>query len=114
MTPPVCRIFICTNTRKRPVSCGQRSDARKLARRLRRQLEAATTGQPVPVIESRCLGRCPDGPVLVTMPGRTWYTYRQPEDIDEIATRHILAGEPVNRLQIQNPQPSPPDPAAPA
>lgn len=106
MTPPVSRVFICTNTRNHPAACGRRADASEQARRLRAQLKAATPGQPVPVIEARCLGRCPDGPVLVTMPGRTWYTYTRPEDIDEIAARHILAGQPAHHLQIPEPRPA--------
>ncbi|MBT5547925.1 MAG: ferredoxin, partial [Gammaproteobacteria bacterium] len=51
--------------------------------------------------ESRCLGRCEDGPVAVVYPDNIWYQYIDEEDIDEILTSHLEGGKVVERLRIK-------------
>ena len=53
------------------------------------------------VSESRCLGRCENGPVAVVYPDNVWYQYIDEEDIDEIFESHMEADEIVNRLLIK-------------
>jgi (2Fe-2S) ferredoxin len=53
------------------------------------------------VSESRCLGRCEDGPVAVVYPDNVWYQYIDEEDIDEIITEHLLGDNIVDRLLIK-------------
>jgi len=52
------------------------------------------------VSESRCLGRCVHGPVVVVYPDNAWYQYIDQEDIDEIIDAHLLNGDTVDRLKI--------------
>ena len=102
MSDPVTRIFICTNQRAKPLSCGLRADTRGLAHRLRASLEkCGPTDRFVQVVESRCLGRCPHGPVMITMPDRTWYGYDSLLDLETIADEHVRDGRPVERLTIE-------------
>jgi (2Fe-2S) ferredoxin len=53
------------------------------------------------VSESRCLGRCEDGPVAVVYPDNVWYQYIDEDDIDEIITEHLVGGNTVDRLVIK-------------
>ena len=53
------------------------------------------------VSESRCLGRCENGPVLVVYPDNVWYQYIDEEDIDEILESHLEGGKIVDRLLIK-------------
>ena len=53
------------------------------------------------VSESRCLGRCENGPVVVVYPDNVWYQYIDEEDIDEILESHLEGGNIVDRLLIK-------------
>ena len=53
------------------------------------------------VSESRCLGRCEHGPVVVVYPDDVWYQYIDEEDVDEIIESHLISGKEVERLKIK-------------
>jgi len=53
------------------------------------------------VSESRCLGRCEHGPVVVVYPDDVWYQYIDEEDVDEIIESHLIGGKEVERLKIK-------------
>ena len=53
------------------------------------------------VSESRCLGRCEHGPVVVIYPEDVWYQYIDEEDVDEIIESHLIGGKEVERLKIK-------------
>ena len=53
------------------------------------------------VSESRCLGRCEHGPVVVVYPDDVWYQYVDEEDVDEIIESHLIGGKIVERLTIK-------------
>jgi (2Fe-2S) ferredoxin len=53
-----------------------------------------------------CLDRCELGAVMVVYPEGVWYTYATREDVDEIAEKHLLRGEIVERLRLSNDQKS--------
>jgi (2Fe-2S) ferredoxin len=53
------------------------------------------------ISESRCLGRCENGPVAVVYPDNVWYQYIDEDDIDEIITEHLVGGNVVGRLLIK-------------
>ncbi len=50
-----------------------------------------------------CLGACELGPVVVVYPDGVWYGGVKPEDVEEIVEKHIVGGQPVERLQITHP-----------
>lgn len=58
----------------------------------------------VRVNSAGCLDRCELGPTMVIYPENIWYTYRSREDIDEIIDRHLVGGEPVERLILTSDQ----------
>ena len=45
-----------------------------------------------------CLGPCDDGPNLVVYPEGVFYARVTPEDVDELVEKHLVGGEPVERL----------------
>ena len=97
-------IFFCTNVRgpdaDRP-SCGMCDSARMRAFAKARVKAAGAAGVGgVRVNTSGCMDRCEEGPVCVVYPEGTWYTYVDEEDVAEIVDRHLLGGEPVDRLKI--------------
>jgi (2Fe-2S) ferredoxin len=54
----------------------------------------------VRVNKAGCLDRCDEGPCIVVYPEAVWYTYVDEHDIDEIIDRHLIGGEPVERLRL--------------
>jgi (2Fe-2S) ferredoxin len=97
-------VFFCTNDRgadaERP-SCGRcGSEAmREHAKQRIKELGLSGPGQ-VRINSSGCLDRCEEGPVCVVYPEAVWYTYVDKLDINEIIERHLVGGEPVERLKI--------------
>lgn len=102
---PTPRIFVCNNKRERPLSCGLRTNARSLTDHLKNRLQQSESAADYEVIHSRCLGRCPQGPVLGIIPENAWYTYADENDIDEIVTEHLEQGRRVERLSLRRPAP---------
>ena len=93
-------IFVCTNERDKDHprgSCKRRGsedvrDAFKKAissRGLKTQVRANAAG---------CLDQCELGVAVVVYPEQVWYGGVTVGDVDEIVERHILGGEPVQRL----------------
>jgi len=48
-----------------------------------------------------CLDACAYGPTVVVYPEGVWYGRVRPEDVPEIVERHLLGGEPVERLRLR-------------
>lgn len=49
-----------------------------------------------------CLDQCEHGPCVVVYPEGVWYGGVQRSDVTEIIERHILGGQPVQRLLISD------------
>ena len=99
-------IFFCNNIRKNGKQCCSQKNAKEFYKYAKDKLRANNTlGKGFfGVSESRCLGRCEDGPVIVIYPDNIWYTYVDKEDIDEIIQTHIKNGKIVDRLKIPDPK----------
>jgi (2Fe-2S) ferredoxin len=107
-------VFVCENRRdpSDPRGCcaAKGSEAiraalkEELARRgLKRQIRANAAG---------CLDACAFGPTVVVYPEGVWYGGVRAEDVPEIVERHLIGGEPVERLRLRNLEGE--QPAAPA
>lgn len=95
-------VFVCTTERSPDHPHG--SCGRKGSDGLRKYLKvrAKELGlKDVRVNAAGCLGRCDLGPTLVIYPEGVWYTYRSPEDLDEILQVHLVEGGRVERLMLQ-------------
>ncbi len=95
-------IFVCANERPagaRPACAGHELVA---------ALQANVARHPdlwdqVAITPTGCLGPCFDGPTLVIYPEGVWYAGVQPGDAVEIVTRHLVGGQPIERLRYQWP-----------
>jgi (2Fe-2S) ferredoxin len=92
--------FVCENERPplgKP-SCRPRGAAEILT-----ALQEGVGAHPelwgrVAVTPSGCLGPCFEGPTVVVYPEAVWYVGVKKDDVAEIVERHMLGGEPVERL----------------
>ena len=53
-------------------------------------------------IQSSCLNRCQQGPVMLVEPGHTMYTELTKEKIDRIVDEHIIGGNIVSEYVIRD------------
>ena len=88
-------ITFCDGTR-----CMQ-SQGRALQAVLEQELERNQLKDRVKVTLSGCLGMCDKGPIMLVNPGYTIYGNLQESDIPEIVAEHVVKGNPVSRLVIQ-------------
>ena len=95
-------VFFCVNQRDGERRCCAdyaAEDCRTYAKSRLKALERHGQGM-LRINQSGCLGRCEQGPVLVVYPEGVWYSYVDPEDVDEIIEQHLVGGKVVKRLQI--------------
>jgi (2Fe-2S) ferredoxin len=55
------------------------------------------------VTAASCLGPCFDGPMVVCYPEGVWYAGVAGADVPEIVEKHLVGGEPVERLVYRFP-----------
>jgi vanillate O-demethylase ferredoxin subunit len=98
-------VFCCMNQREpgHPRSCC--ADRGGVELREYMKARAKQLGlKKIRVNQSGCLERCELGAAMVIYPEGIWYTYSTKEDVDEILSKHIMNGEIVERLQLDNDQ----------
>jgi len=97
-------VFFCTNQRNDGSACCEDHGAAALRAYAKQKLKEM--GQQIPdkvrINTAGCLDRCAAGPVLVVYPDAVWYSYVDKEDIDEIFDKHLIRGERVQRLLLED------------
>ncbi|MDN5863738.1 MAG: (2Fe-2S) ferredoxin domain-containing protein [Gammaproteobacteria bacterium] len=95
-------LFICVNERDTDrVCCAQRGSVAVRAHAKRRLKELGLSGPgKFRANACGCTDRCEEGPIAVVYPDAVWYSYEDAEDMDEIIDRHLVGGEPVERLRL--------------
>lgn len=99
-------VFFCTNQRDNNVSCCndyQAGDLRLYMKDKVKQLKLSRPDRRIRINSAGCLGLCDLGPVIVVYPENIWYTYIDQHDLDEIIESHLIHGNPVERLRIDQP-----------
>ena len=95
-------VFVCTNERDESAPRG--SCAAKGSKDLRKLLNdkamAAGLKGRVRINASGCLDQCEHGISVVVYPEQTWYGSVKPEDLDELVESHLVAGNPVERMEL--------------
>lgn len=109
MVRPQRIVVVCQNERPPEVrvSC-RHTGGEEFLRTLRKELKERGLKGPLRAVGSTCLGACEEGPHAVVYPDNVWYAGFTAADAREIVEKHLLGGEPVERLRV----PGPPDPAA--
>lgn len=99
-------LFFCNNQRAPGTrTCCNDKGATQARERAKARIAALQLNQPgkVRVNQAGCMERCEEGPCLAIYPQGVWYRYNSIDDIDEIIDRHVLGGEIVNRLLMDEP-----------
>ncbi|MFZ5597068.1 MAG: NADH-quinone oxidoreductase subunit NuoF [Bacillota bacterium] len=91
------QILICAGT-----GCTS-SGSGKLVKKLEEELAANGLTDRVTVKITGCHGFCEQGPLVIVEPAKTFYTRVQEEDVAEIVSRDLVAGEVVERLLYKDP-----------
>ena len=95
-------VFICTNQRE-PGSargCCAPDGKGELHGLFKEHIAAAGLKLRVRANKAGCLDQCEHGPVVVVYPEQVWYGSVTPADVAEIVREHVVAGRPVERLQL--------------
>ncbi len=100
MPRPDKHVFVCLNTRPPGHPKGSCTERRSegLLMELKRLMEERQAYGRVAITRSGCLGPCELGPTLLVYPEGIMYVGVQASDIEEIFDRHLIGGEPVERL----------------
>lgn len=96
-------VFVCCNSRPAGAprqSCTPQHGNSDLHARLAQLTKAAGLQGRVRINKAGCLDQCEHGPVMVVYPEAVWYGNVSPEDAEEIVERHLVGGEPVQRLRL--------------
>lgn len=97
-------IFVCENVRApgHPRGCCSEKGASEVRARLKRLIHEHGLQGRVRANRAGCLDRCETGVTVVVYPEGVWYAGVQVSDADEIFTRHILGGQVVERLVVDD------------
>jgi (2Fe-2S) ferredoxin len=107
-------IFICTNEREPGDArgCCKAKGSLEVAEAFKKKLHAAGLKRIVRANKAGCLDQCAHGVTVVVYPEGTWYGHVTAADVDEIVEKHVIGGEPVQRLVLAPEQLTGIDPAA--
>lgn len=95
-------IFVCENTRDsgHPRGCCMARGAEAVREALKAEIKKRNASAGMRVNKAGCLDQCEHGVTLVVYPEAVWYGFVQPSDIPEIVEKHLIGGEPVERLRL--------------
>ena len=103
--PPFERhVFVCGNRREtgHPRGCCDPAGGETLHKLLKAAAADRGLARRVRVNKAGCLDQCEHGPVVVVYPEAVWYGFVTPDDVPEIVDRHLMTGEPVARLRLDD------------
>ena len=103
MPPPFRKhLFVCLNDRgpgHPRGSCAQKG-SEALHHAFKEALKARGLSADVRANKAGCLDNCERGCSVVVYPEGVWYGRVTLQDVDEIVEKHLVRGEPVERLRI--------------
>jgi (2Fe-2S) ferredoxin len=91
-------VFVCTSGEWCPAVDG---DGIGVHAALKAAVKARGLGDRVRVNHAGCFSQCGNGPMAVIYPEDVWYAGLTPADADEIVERHLIGGEPLERLRYR-------------
>ena len=103
MPPPFVRhVFVCTNRRppESPKGCCASKGSDEVLSVFKRGVSSANLLGEVRAQQSGCLDACERGVAVVVYPEGYWYQGVTPADVPEIIEKHLIHGQPVERLKM--------------
>ncbi len=96
-------VFVCENRRPAddPRGCCAAKGSEAIRAALKAEIARRGLKRQVRANAAGCLDACADGPSIVVYPEGVWYGHVRVEDVPEIVERHLVNGEPVERLRIR-------------
>jgi (2Fe-2S) ferredoxin len=96
-------VFVCENRRDPadPRGCCGAKGSEAIRAALKSEIERRGLRGEVRANAAGCLDACAHGPTVVVYPEGVWYGRVSPEDVPEIVERHLVNGEPVERLRLR-------------
>jgi (2Fe-2S) ferredoxin len=96
-------VFVCENRRdpSDPRGCCAARGGEAVREALKAELKRRGLKGSVRANGAGCLDACAQGPAVVVYPEGVWYGHVRPEDVPEIVERHLVGGEPVERLRLR-------------
>lgn len=95
-------LFICINERPagHPKGCCREKGSEEIVAAFKSALARKGLSREIRANKSGCLDACALGASMVVYPEGVWYGHVTLEDVDEIVEKHLVGGEPVERLRI--------------
>jgi (2Fe-2S) ferredoxin len=95
-------VFVCENRRSPddPRGCCAAKGSEEIRAALKAELARRGLKREVRANAAGCLDACAHGPTIVVYPEGVWYGHVTVADVPEIVERHLVGGEPVERLRI--------------
>lgn len=96
-------VFVCENVRPDddPRGCCDKKGGKDVRTALKAELARRGLKKIVRANAAGCLDACSFGPSMVVYPEGIWYGGITPADVPEIVDRHLVHGEPVERLRLR-------------
>lgn len=93
-------VFVCTNERdpSDPRGCCRAKGGGEVHKAFKKAIHERGLKGKVRPNSSGCLDACAFGVSVVVYPEGVWYRGVQVEDVNEIVERHLIEGQPVERL----------------
>ncbi|WP_242336595.1 MULTISPECIES: ferredoxin [Anaeromyxobacter] len=107
-------VFVCENVRAEDDprgSCGRKGSP-AIRQALKEELKRRGLDKQIRANAAGCLDACAFGPSIVVYPEGVWYGHVSVADVAEIVERHLVGGEPVERLRLRRLEAGPPARAA--
>nr|VFJ62360.1 MAG: (2Fe-2S) ferredoxin [Candidatus Kentron sp. FM]VFJ77150.1 MAG: (2Fe-2S) ferredoxin [Candidatus Kentron sp. FM]VFK22604.1 MAG: (2Fe-2S) ferredoxin [Candidatus Kentron sp. FM] len=102
MPRPSKHVFICTRSRPAddPTGSCNHSGADEVVEEFMAQFQARNLWQDFVFTKTGCLGYCQFGPTVLVYPDGVLYGKVTKADVTAIIDEHLMAGKPVERLQV--------------
>lgn len=96
-------VFVCTNSRPpdHPRACCAAKGSEEIREKMKALVKARGLAARVRVNSAGCLDHCESGVSIVVYPENVWYGRVTAADVEEIVTRHLEGGHPVERLVLR-------------
>jgi (2Fe-2S) ferredoxin len=95
-------LFVCENRRdpSDPRGCCAARGGEEVRAALKAELKRRGLTATARANGAGCLDACEHGPVMVVYPEGVWYRGVTPADVPEIVEKHLVGGQPVERLRL--------------